>query len=290
MLQKIFHIVYLTLNTINGKIYVGKHSSKHLHDKYLGSGTTLKKDIKFFGVEHFKRFNLYVFETEKEAFDYERNIVDEEFIKIEDVYNNVPGGNDGIFNTTGYINVIDKDSGNNKIFRVRLDNPYYISGKYISANTGRKGKPWDDERRRKAKETKLKNGTWAKVHDKETREKISNVKKKMKLKNSEESKRKCYETKLKNGTLPGSDCVVAKTRETLKAQDPEKMHARKIKEWNTKMKNGTTLKGKPKTKEHIANMIRTRKTKELIIFILAQCYFVTDLLLEYMLNRMIEES
>lgn len=60
------NIVYLTENLINGKKYIGSHSSKDL-DKYLGSGIALKESIKKYGKENFKRIILKECETVEEA-------------------------------------------------------------------------------------------------------------------------------------------------------------------------------------------------------------------------------
>jgi hypothetical protein len=39
-----YHIIYKTTNLINGKIYVGMHSTDNLNDGYLGSGWILNLD------------------------------------------------------------------------------------------------------------------------------------------------------------------------------------------------------------------------------------------------------
>lgn len=38
--------IYITINKINYKCYIGKHSSKKLDKSYLGSGVALKKSYK----------------------------------------------------------------------------------------------------------------------------------------------------------------------------------------------------------------------------------------------------
>lgn len=57
------HLVYQTTNKLNNKIYIGVHSTKNINDGYLGSGTALKKAVKKYGKQNFKRiilnFSLY---------------------------------------------------------------------------------------------------------------------------------------------------------------------------------------------------------------------------------------
>ncbi len=62
------HIVYITTNLVNGKQYVGDHSSDNLKDGYLGSGTAIKRAIKKFGKKNFNREILESFDTKEEAF------------------------------------------------------------------------------------------------------------------------------------------------------------------------------------------------------------------------------
>lgn len=79
------YIVYKITNTVNNKIYVGKHQTEDIRDDYLGSGKILKKAIDKYGVEFFKKEILYVFD-EKEDMDYmEKEIVNEEFVRRSDI-------------------------------------------------------------------------------------------------------------------------------------------------------------------------------------------------------------
>lgn len=51
---KKYHYVYITTNLINGKQYVGDHSTDNLDDGYLGSGRYLAAAVKKYGKENFK--------------------------------------------------------------------------------------------------------------------------------------------------------------------------------------------------------------------------------------------
>lgn len=51
----VFHLVYKTTNLLNDKFYVGSHQTDRLEDGYLGSGVILKKALKKYGRNNFKR-------------------------------------------------------------------------------------------------------------------------------------------------------------------------------------------------------------------------------------------
>ena len=61
--MKILYIYKIT-NKLNGKIYVGKHSSEKIDNTYMGSGVIIKKAIKKYGKENFKKSILEVCEDE----------------------------------------------------------------------------------------------------------------------------------------------------------------------------------------------------------------------------------
>ena len=86
------HVVYKTTNLVNGKIYIGVHSSYLFMDDYLGSGVLLKKAIRKYGKESFKNEILNIFTNADEAYEYEKSIVNDEFIGRNDVYNIAVGG------------------------------------------------------------------------------------------------------------------------------------------------------------------------------------------------------
>lgn len=73
MSEKTFNFVYITTNLINGKQYIGDHSTNNLDDHYLGGGVYLNRSIKKYGKENFKREILEQFGTKKEAFDAQKN-------------------------------------------------------------------------------------------------------------------------------------------------------------------------------------------------------------------------
>lgn len=87
-----FHLIYKTTNLLNGKIYVGLHSTNNLNDRYLGSGWILKSAIKKYGRENFKKEVLLVLSDREEAGEVEALLVDKEFIARPDTYNLQEGG------------------------------------------------------------------------------------------------------------------------------------------------------------------------------------------------------
>ena len=85
-------IVYKTTNKVNGKFYIGKHTTTDINDGYLGSGTTIKRAVEKYGYENFEREILGVYDTEAEAFAAEAEIVTKDLIESEQCYNNRTGG------------------------------------------------------------------------------------------------------------------------------------------------------------------------------------------------------
>lgn len=87
-----YHFIYKTTNLINGKIYIGAHSTDNMNDSYLGSGFLLHRAIKKYGRENFQREIIHFCENSEELYQLEREIVNEEFIVRDDVYNVTLGG------------------------------------------------------------------------------------------------------------------------------------------------------------------------------------------------------
>jgi group I intron endonuclease len=85
------HSVYCTTNIVNGKFYIGKHSSSNANDGYLGSGEILKRAIKKYGRENFTKDIIGTFQDEEQAYRYERLIVGH-YIKDRLCYNIAEGG------------------------------------------------------------------------------------------------------------------------------------------------------------------------------------------------------
>ncbi len=104
------YTIYKTTNTLNGKIYIGKHQTKDLNDGYMGSGKILVQSIEKYGIENFTKEILFLFDNEAAMNAKEAELVTEEFCLREDTYNLCPGGNGGF----GYINKSNIDKFNGK--------------------------------------------------------------------------------------------------------------------------------------------------------------------------------
>lgn len=107
-----FYTIYKITNIVNNKIYIGKHQTENLDDGYMGSGLYLGRAINKYGIDKFVKEILYIFDNEQQMIDMEKEIVNEEFLMREDVYNLKIGG-EGDFD---YIN-------ENKISPMYSDSP-----------------------------------------------------------------------------------------------------------------------------------------------------------------------
>ena len=157
------NIVYKTTNKINGKWYIGVHSTDDIKDKYLGSGIALKLAIDKYGRNNFTREILYDYPNVELAYIKEAEMVNIDVCKSNDNYNLMTGGVGGQYLnniTKTHINtkqgwvlkeefdpsihnghnkdiVIVKDSSGNQ-FAVSKSDPRYLSGELIPWNRGLK--------------------------------------------------------------------------------------------------------------------------------------------------------
>lgn len=61
-----YNYVYKITNLINGKIYIGKHSTDNLDDNYMGSGVVLHQAYQKYGLENFKKEVIDYYTSEEE--------------------------------------------------------------------------------------------------------------------------------------------------------------------------------------------------------------------------------
>lgn len=90
----IFYIYKIT-NLINDKYYLGKRSFKGdsiNDDKYFGSGTLLKKALKKYGKDNFKKEIVTICLSFEELNKVERDIINENIINDKNSYNLALGG------------------------------------------------------------------------------------------------------------------------------------------------------------------------------------------------------
>jgi hypothetical protein len=127
------YYVYRTTNLINNKYYIGKHASKKFNPRYFGSGKALKLAVQKYGKENFKVKIIKTFDTEDEAFTYERLIV-ENLLDDPNCYNLVDGGR-GFSTRSGKL-ASDKAKENGWLGFKSLDQSYF---KEIQSKACRRG-------------------------------------------------------------------------------------------------------------------------------------------------------
>jgi len=89
------YTIYQITNKLNGKVYIGKHQTENVDDNYFGSGVALRNAIKKHGKENFVKEILFIFDTESEMNNKEKEIITEEFVARKDTYNLGVGGEGG---------------------------------------------------------------------------------------------------------------------------------------------------------------------------------------------------
>lgn len=123
--HKKFYFVYQTKNLVNGKTYIGVHSTNNINDGYIGNGIRSQSDSNFsntvfaasvrkYGISNFKREILSFYDSEEEAYEEEAYIVNEDWVASYSNYNVCVGGR---------YTVMSKDARERLAKRMRENNP-----------------------------------------------------------------------------------------------------------------------------------------------------------------------
>lgn len=123
--NKYIGFVYVTVNKVNGKMYIGQHV--RWNKNYLGSGINIARAIKKHGRESFERHIIYLAQTQ-----HELDIMEEHFIvKFNAVKNNK------------WYNICDGAAGRGNSFAGKTEKEMKeISRKMSNARMGDKNPMW----------------------------------------------------------------------------------------------------------------------------------------------------
>ena len=228
--MKTYNYIYLITNNLNGKIYVGKHSTDNLNDGYMGSGKLIKLAYNKYGVENFSKQILHFADTESELNDLEMF-----YIKDLDA------------KTNGY-NLTDGGEG-----VVGLQRTEETKQKLSEAWKGKKRGPMSEEHKQKISEAHKGTSPWnkGKQYSEELKHKLSAAQKGK-----------------KHGPL--SEETKQKISESLKGEKhpffgKPSLHKGKKRSEETKQKMSEAKKGKSLSEEHkqkIKDAWQRRKNKE----------------------------
>lgn len=101
-----YHIFYFLILIVDNKykgIYGGIHSTNNINDNYLGSSNIIKELKKKYGNKNFIKFNIKFFQSREQALQYEKKIINKEWIKNQYTLNKIIGGKGSInFNNQQY--------------------------------------------------------------------------------------------------------------------------------------------------------------------------------------------
>ena len=166
-----YYGIYKITNLLNGKMYIGQHTTSNIDDGYMGSGKIILRALKKYGKENFRKEWLMFCEDEEELNYMERVYVDQTWVDRSDTYNLNLGGIGGI--KFGQHCKPHSEEHKRKISEACKGKPHEAC----------RGRPLSDEHRRKLSEAHK----GIKRSD-ETRRKISEKKKG--IKRSDEQKKK----------------------------------------------------------------------------------------------------
>ena len=93
--QKTIHYLYKTTCSINGKYYIGMHSTSKFNDGYLGSGKRLRYSIRKYGKENHIKEIIMFFDSRELLIEGEKQIVNLFLLNDHNCLNLCIGGEGG---------------------------------------------------------------------------------------------------------------------------------------------------------------------------------------------------
>ena len=148
------YYIYKTINLINGKQYIGKHTGQ-LDDDYLGSGILIQRAIEKYGKENFKKEILEI--CKKEELDGKEKYYISKFDAVNNPnFYNIADGGQGGFVTKGY-SLEQRLETNKKISDALIGEKHPNYGKHLSEEHKEKIKNslinyWTEEKRQERAE------------------------------------------------------------------------------------------------------------------------------------------
>lgn len=252
-------IIYLTTNLINNKKYIGKDSNNN--PEYLGSGILLRKAIKKYGKENFKKEILETCSNTNDLNEKEKYFIKMYLAVESDDFYNIHVGGDG-----GNLIAGKTNDEKNEIFKK-------ISESNKGKLKGVKRSPESIEKGVKTLKESIKNKKYipwnvgiSRPNSEDTKIKISHSKKGKKINIIDRDKfRRSAETRKNNGNDKLSEETKTKISKSHIGKTTSKETRNKISEankgrkisWSNKISEG--LKDKPKTDKHKNNIAEKAK-------------------------------
>ena len=169
--QKKYHYIYKTTCSVNGKYYIGMHSTDNLEDGYLGSGKRLWRSINYHGKENHEKVILEYCKNRVELKKREKDIINEGLLSEKLCMNLKPGGEGGFVNEEHRLKFIEslkksqKEATKNShisMTKLRKNNPEWLNNLKNKISEGLKKNP-----------NVKKGGFKNKKHTEETKKKMS---------------------------------------------------------------------------------------------------------------------
>ena len=114
-----YFYLYKTVNRLNGHFYIGVHKTNNLDDGYMGSGVVIKNAINKHGKDNFYTQILELFGDAESMYQREAEIVTEEFLARDDVYNLRRGGRGGFDHISFTPEIISRRNEAIKIAKIK---------------------------------------------------------------------------------------------------------------------------------------------------------------------------